>query len=68
VQALRITRIDSLDDRRARAAGQLCGIARTRDVLDASVIPSAREHGYAVATSDRAALARLDPKAKLIPV
>jgi len=64
----RITRVEPLDDRRARAAGQLCGVARSRDVIDAAVILAAREHGFPVATSDPGDLARLDPKARLVAV
>jgi hypothetical protein len=39
--------IEPLDDRRAREAGQICGVSRTSDVVDASVIlcARARRHG-----------------------
>ncbi len=60
--------IDALDDARARAAGQLCGITRTSDVIDASVILSARSRGQAVVTSDVDDLRRLDPSIQLIRV
>lgn len=60
--------IEPLDDLRARAAGQLCGLSRTRDVIDASVVLCARTRGHRVVTSDPADLARLDPTLVLIVV
>jgi hypothetical protein len=35
----------SLDDARARAAGQLCGVTGTSDVVDASVVLCAKRRG-----------------------
>lgn len=49
-----------LDDRQARAVGQLCGVAVTSDVVDASVAVAAREHVARVITSDADDLRRLD--------
>lgn len=60
--------IEALDDARARAAGQLCGAARTRDVIDASVVLCAKAREHAVATSDVDDLQRLDPRLPLIRV
>ena len=60
--------VAALDDRRARAAGQLCGATGTRDIVDASVVLCARERGHAVATSDVADLKSLDAGLRLIPV
>lgn len=60
--------VEPLDDRRARAAGQLCGLAGTRDVIDAAVVLSAREHRLPVATSDPDDLRRLDPSVRLVAV
>jgi hypothetical protein len=57
-----------LDDQQARAAGQLCGVARTRDVIDASVVLCARARGGAVLTSDPLDLRHLDPAVSLIAV
>jgi hypothetical protein len=57
-----------LEDRSARAAGQLCGASRTADVIDASVVLCARERGHAVMTSDLDDLRRLDPNVQLIAV
>lgn len=60
--------IEPLDEFRARAAGQLCGVRRTRDVIDASVVLCAREHDFAVLTSDPDDLARLDPTVRLVVI
>ena len=57
-----------LTEDRARAAGQLCGVTNTRDVIDASVVLLAREHQVPAVTSDVADLARLDPDLELIRV
>ncbi|MBX3274854.1 MAG: hypothetical protein KF729_31610 [Sandaracinaceae bacterium] len=61
-----VVRVEALDDARARAAGQLCGVARTADVVDASVILCARGHGHAVVTSDPDDLRRLDRSVPLV--
>lgn len=61
-------RVEPLDDRGAREAGQLCGVTATRDIVDASVVLCAQSHGHAVATSDVADLRRLDRKLRLIAV
>jgi hypothetical protein len=60
--------IEDLDDRRARHAGQLCGVRGTTDVIDASVVLCARARGHRIATSDPDDLRRLDPAAHLILV
>jgi hypothetical protein len=60
--------IDELDDQRARAAGQLCGVTGSADVIDASVVLCARTRGHRVVTSDRDDLERLDPSLELIVV
>lgn len=60
--------VEPLDDRRAREAGQLCGLRRTTDVVDASVVMSARARGDRIATSDAADLLRLDPAVRIIRV
>jgi len=59
---------DPLDELRARKAGQLCGVTKTRDIVDASVVVSAREHHAAVVTSDPKDLRSLDASLKLIVV
>lgn len=63
-----ITTVEALDDRRARAAGQLCGLAGTRDVIDAAVVLCAREHDLPIATSDADDLRRLDAIVRLVAV
>jgi hypothetical protein len=60
--------VESLDDQRAREAGQLCGIRGTRDVIDASVVLCARTHRHRIATTDPDDLRRLDPALPLIRV
>ena len=58
--------VEALDDARARAAGQLCGVRHTSDVIDASVVLCARARGQAVLTSDADDLRRLDPSIAII--
>jgi hypothetical protein len=60
--------VEVLDDRRARAAGQLCGVSKTRDIVDASVVLCARDRSHAVVTSDAGDLRRLDGKLQLIAI
>jgi hypothetical protein len=60
--------VEPLDDMKARAAGQLCGVTRTRDIIDASVVLCARSRGQAVVTSDVGDLRRLDAKVRLVAV
>jgi predicted nucleic acid-binding protein len=63
-----VASIEPLDDARARAAGQLCGVTATRDVVDASVVLCARSRGNAIVTSDPDDLRRLDPTVRLIEI
>jgi AmiR/NasT family two-component response regulator len=63
-----IVDVEPLDDLRARQAGQLCGVAGTSDVIDASVVLCARAHGHAVLTSDVRDLRRLDPKLTVVAI
>lgn len=60
--------IVALDDRRARAAGQLCGVAQTSDVIDASVVVVARERDARVITSDPDDLRQLDRHIGLVAI
>lgn len=53
--------VEPLTDAGARAAGVLCGTAGTTDVIDASVVLTARRHDATVISSDRADLEILDP-------
>ena len=57
-----------LDDAAARASGQLCGVSRTSDVVDASVVVIARQRQLRVLTSDPDDLRRLDPRLDVVPV
>jgi len=54
-----------LTEEAAKAAGRLCGLARSSDIVDASVVVAAREHRCAIVTSDAADLLALDPSATL---
>lgn len=68
VSATDAVEIVPLDARTAREAGQLCGVTRTSDVIDASVVLCARARGHAIATSDAGDLRRLDPRLTFIEV
>lgn len=57
-----------LDDVDARLAGQLCGLRRTKDVVDASVVACAIRRGGVVLTSDLEDLQRLERRLRLVPV
>ena len=61
-----LVRIEVLDDKGARAAGQLCGTTHTTDVIDASVVLCARAHGHGVLTSDVDDLRRLDSSLRYV--
>ena len=58
----------SLDDRQARAAGQLCGVAATADVVDASVAVVARDRRARVVTSDPDDLRLLDHRLEVVAI
>ncbi len=55
------TKVLPLDLLAAEAAGALCGRAKTRDVIDASVVLAARQHRAPVVSSDPRDLLHLDP-------
>ena len=55
-----------LDDQLARSCGELCGIANSSDIIDASVVILARERQDLIVTSDPGDLRRLDPSAQII--
>jgi len=63
-----VVRVEPLDDTRARAAGQLCAVSQTADVIDASVVLCARGRRASVVTSDPRDLRRLDPDLHLVVV
>jgi hypothetical protein len=60
--------IEALTDHRARAAGQLCGVAKTRDVIDASVVLCAQSREQSVVSSDPGNLLKLDPQLSVIQI
>jgi hypothetical protein len=55
------TAVSVLDQTLAEASGTLCGRAGTSDVIDASVVLTARRERAVVVTSDADDLLRLDP-------
>lgn len=57
-----------LDLNQALAAGVLLAASGGKDVIDASVVITARERGHWVATSDASDLRRLDPDLPIIEV
>jgi predicted nucleic acid-binding protein len=63
-----VVTVEPLDDVSARAAGQLCGVTGTSDVIDASVALCAKRRGQSVVTSDPDDLRRLDPTLRLITI
>jgi len=60
--------VEPLDDQSARAAGQLCGVTRTTDVIDASVVLCARKRSHKIVTSDAADIRKLGPRLPLVLV
>jgi hypothetical protein len=58
--------IEVLDDYRARAAGQLCGVAGVADIVDASVVLCARMRKHVIMTGDREDILAIDPHATII--
>ena len=63
-----VCEVVALDDTEARAAGQLLGVTRTTDVVDASVAVLARRRELRVVTSDGDDLRRLDPSLDLVEI
>jgi hypothetical protein len=57
----RTTSTPPLDRVLAEASGALCGLTGTRDVIDASVVLTAKHERAVVVTSDPDDLRRLDP-------
>ncbi len=55
------TSVPPLDQAMAQAAGILCGRAGTADIVDASVVLTARRERAVVITSDVSDIRRLDP-------
>ena len=57
--------IKVLDAELARACGELCRAAQTSDVIDASVVVTARQYRDTIVTSDVDDLQHLDPSAHI---
>ncbi len=66
--ASEIVEVVPLDDATARAVGQLCGVAGTSDVVDASVVLCARERNHKIVTSDPNDLRRIDARVEVVSV
>ncbi len=56
------TVVEALDALSAKAVGVILGRSGTSDVVDASVVVSARRHQALVLTTDPADLLRIDPR------
>jgi hypothetical protein len=56
----------TLDDRAARAAGQLLGVSGTSDVVDATVVWCARRLDMTVVSDDPGDLRALDPTVRVV--
>jgi predicted nucleic acid-binding protein len=63
-----ICEVLTLDDGQARAAGQLCGVAGSGDIVDASVAVAGRARNARVITSDPDDLRRLDQRLDLVAI
>lgn len=61
-----LVNIVPLDDRTARAAGQLCGVTGTADVIDASVIVCAAERKHSIVTTDAKDLRRIAGRVEIV--
>ncbi len=57
-----------LDDRAARAAGQLCGAYGTSDIIDASVVLCAKARRHRILTSDPGDMRRLSVTIAIVKV
>ena len=64
----RSTEVPALDRLLAEAAGVLCGLAGTSDVIDATVAIVAKKERAKVVTSDAGDLRRLDRGLELVPI
>jgi hypothetical protein len=60
--------VETLTDQRARAAGQLCGLSGTRDIVYAAIVLCAKGRGGRVITSDPDDLVRLDSSLHIIRI
>lgn len=60
--------VEPLDESLAKSTGELCGAAKTSDVVDAAVVASAAQRGDVVLTSDPKDLRRLASVSGLVDV
>lgn len=61
-----LVKVHALDLDEARAVGAICGLAKTVDIVDASVVVLARRYRAKVVTSDVADIRRLDATLELV--
>lgn len=61
----RTTEVEALDEPTAKAAGVLCGLSDTSDVIDASVVLATRTRDAVVVTTDAGDLRRIDAKIRI---
>lgn len=64
----RLVRVEELSRSAAQTAGELCGRSRTSDLVDATVVVAAWQHGRVVVTSDPDDIRRLDPGLTIVAV
>ncbi len=62
------TVVEALDELAAKAVGVILGRTGTSDVVDASVVVSARRHQALVLTTDPADLLKIDPNLEVEPL
>lgn len=62
------TVVEPLDELNAKAVGFILGRSGTSDVVDASVVVSARRHAAIVLTTDPEDLRRIDPTVEVVPL
>lgn len=60
--------IEALGEAQAKAAGELCGKRGVSDIVDATVVLTARRHEAVVVSSDPDDILHLDPKLEVIRV
>lgn len=64
----RSVEVVNLDEALAKACGELCAAARTKDVIDASVVLIARSRSSSVISSDPDDLGVLDPGLRVVRI
>ena len=60
--------VDPLEERLAKRTGELCGMSKTPDIVDAAVVASAARRGDAILTTDPGDLRRLASHAPQVEI